>query len=73
MQLTGIWRYPVKSCRGEELTAARVEPWGLTGDRRWMIVDDQGRKFSKRDGAVTLRSLRRSGASREEIRRMIGM
>ncbi len=40
--LTSIWRYPVKSCRGERLAAARVEPWGLEGDRRWMVVDDAG-------------------------------
>lgn len=38
-----------------------------------LILNRDGKKFSKRDGAVTLRSLRRSGASREEIRRMIGM
>jgi glutamyl-Q tRNA(Asp) synthetase len=38
-----------------------------------LILNRDGKKFSKRDGAVTLRSLRSSGASREEIRRMIGM
>src|ERR1700747_3069206 len=42
LQLTDIWRYPVKSCRGERLTEAVVEPWGLAGDRRWMIVDGGG-------------------------------
>lgn len=40
--LTGINRYPVKSCRGHALDAATVEPWGLAGDRRWMLVDDDG-------------------------------
>jgi uncharacterized protein len=48
LQLAEIWRYPVKSCRGEQLAEAVVEPWGLAGDRRWMIVDDAG-------GAVTAR------------------
>lgn len=40
--LTGIIRYPVKSCRGQSLDEAAVEPWGLAGDRRWMLVDDDG-------------------------------
>jgi len=40
--LTGINRYPIKSCRGHCVTHAVVEPWGLAGDRRWMLVDDDG-------------------------------
>jgi hypothetical protein len=42
LTLTRIYRYPVKSCRREELQQAEVEPWGLVGDRRWMVVDDEG-------------------------------
>lgn len=38
-----------------------------------LILNRDGKKFSKRDGAVTIRSLRNSGASPEQIRRMIGM
>jgi len=38
-----------------------------------LILNSEGKKFSKRDGAVTLRSLRSSGASPGDIRRMIGM
>ena len=38
-----------------------------------LLLNRDGKKFSKRDGAVTLRSLRRSGASPEDLRRMIGM
>ena len=49
LQLTDIWRYPVKSCRGEQLAEAVVEPWGLAGDRRWMIVDDAGDPVTARD------------------------
>jgi MOSC domain-containing protein len=40
--LTGINRYPIKSCRGHAVGDAVVEPWGLVGDRRWMLVDDEG-------------------------------
>lgn len=49
LQLTEIWRYPVKSCRGEQLTEAVVEPWGLAGDRRWMIVDRAGDAVTARE------------------------
>lgn len=42
MTLSAINRYPVKSCRGDSLTSALVEPWGLAGDRRWMVVDEDG-------------------------------
>jgi uncharacterized protein YcbX len=48
-RITSIWRYPVKSCRGEELAAACVEPWGLAGDRRWMIVDAAGGQVTARE------------------------
>lgn len=40
--LTEINRYPIKSCRGHSVTCAVVEPWGLAGDRRWMLVGDDG-------------------------------
>jgi uncharacterized protein YcbX len=49
LSLTDLWRYPVKSCRGEQLTGALVEPWGLVGDRRWMIVDDEGTVVTARE------------------------
>ncbi len=49
LQLTDIWRYPVKSCRGERLAEARVEPWGLAGDRRWMVVDTEGNPVTARE------------------------
>ncbi|HEY5837126.1 MOSC domain-containing protein [Streptomyces sp.] len=36
--------YPVKSLRGVSTQGAVVEPWGLTGDRRWMLIDARTRK-----------------------------
>ena len=47
--LTTIYRYPVKSCRWDELQQAEVEPWGLAGDRRWMLVDDEGAVVTARE------------------------
>jgi uncharacterized protein len=34
-----LWRYPVKSMRGEELDAAEVTDRGLLGDRAYALVD----------------------------------
>lgn len=49
LRLTEIRRYPVKSCRGESLDEAQVEPWGLAGDRRWMVVDQDGCVITARE------------------------
>lgn len=49
LSLTSIHRYPVKSCRGEALSEGLVEPWGLAGDRRWMVVDESGVVISARE------------------------
>ncbi|MDF1605357.1 MOSC N-terminal beta barrel domain-containing protein [Nocardioides sp. YIM 152315] len=48
-QLTSINRFPVKSCRGEAVDSAVVEPWGLAGDRRWMVVDETGQVITARE------------------------
>lgn len=48
-QLTSIRRYPVKSCAGHPVESAVVEPWGLAGDRRWMVVDDDGVLITARE------------------------
>lgn len=37
-----IWRYPVKSMRGERVDAAAVDATGLIGDRRWAVYDADG-------------------------------
>lgn len=60
MSLAELWRYPVKSCRGESLSDALVEPWGLAGDRRWMLVDDAG-------AAITARTINALVLLRPEI------
>jgi glutamyl-Q tRNA(Asp) synthetase len=38
-----------------------------------LVLDDNGKKFSKRDGAVSLESLRESGATPADIRARIGL
>ena len=38
-----------------------------------LILDEQGRKFSKRDQAVTLRALRQGGATPETVFARLGL
>lgn len=49
MQLSAIHVYPIKSLRGLAVTAARAGAAGLEHDRRWMLVDDDGRFVSLRE------------------------
>ena len=40
--LAGIAIYPLKSGAGIDVEAREVEPCGLRGDRRWMVIDGDG-------------------------------
>ncbi len=46
--LSTIHIYPVKSCAPLTLDEARIEPRGLAGDRRWMLVDADGKFITGR-------------------------
>lgn len=48
MRLSAIYIFPVKSCAGLASMSAVVEPRGLEHDRRWMIVDANGRFLTGR-------------------------
>jgi uncharacterized protein len=41
--------YPVKSLAGVDVASATVEPWGLRGDHRWMVVDASGGVLTARE------------------------
>lgn len=43
--LSGLYRYPLKSARGEVLQRSAVDALGLHGDRRWMLVDAANGRF----------------------------
>ena len=43
-----MYRYPVKSLGGEVLHSLPTEERGFTDDRRWMLVDAQGKFLSQR-------------------------
>ncbi len=46
--VTGLWIYPVKSCRGISLTEMQIGPTGPVNDRRWMLVDENNKFISLR-------------------------
>ncbi|GAB4062017.1 MOSC domain-containing protein [Uliginosibacterium sediminicola] len=49
IRITGLYRYPLKSCHGEALSEVPVDPLGLAFDRRWMAADPHGRMITGRD------------------------
>jgi uncharacterized protein YcbX len=55
MRLASIHTYPIKSCRGQDHACAPVRPWGLAGDRRWMVVDDDGVGVTQRETTALVR------------------
>ncbi|MDI3389024.1 MOSC domain-containing protein [Streptomyces sp. B-S-A8] len=46
--LRSIHIHPLKSVQGHATAEAVVEPWGLAGDRRWMVVEPDGRSITQR-------------------------
>jgi len=49
LRVASLSIYPVKSTAGLTLREARVEPRGLAMDRRWMVVDTDGRFVTGRE------------------------
>jgi uncharacterized protein YcbX len=49
LEVSGLYVYPVKACRGLAVSHARVTDRGLEHDRRWMVVDAQGSFVSQRE------------------------
>jgi len=48
MQLSEIYSYPLKSAKGRMHSSIELRGRGLAGDRRWMLVDSQGRFITGR-------------------------
>src|SRR5262245_6274694 len=49
MVLASIRIFPVKSLAGVPVAQARVEPWGLAGDRRWLVLLPDGTALTARE------------------------
>ncbi|MFK5913426.1 MAG: MOSC N-terminal beta barrel domain-containing protein [Woeseiaceae bacterium] len=48
IEVSELFIYPVKSCRGISLNSSEIEPFGLKHDRRWMVVDESGMMITQR-------------------------
>ncbi|MGX2998647.1 MOSC domain-containing protein [Streptomyces sp. JNUCC 64] len=46
--LVSLHVFPVKAVQGDAPDEATVEPWGLSGDRRWMLVDESAKAVTQR-------------------------
>lgn len=53
--LRSIHLYPVKSLSAQTSDEVAVEPWGLDGDRRWMLVDKAPRVITQRQQPILAR------------------
>jgi uncharacterized protein len=47
-KVDGLYRWPVKSLRGERLTSALLDHRGLAGDRAYALIDERPRHAGKR-------------------------
>jgi uncharacterized protein YcbX len=78
MRVTSLHIYPVKALGAVDVSASAVEPRGLAHDRRWMLVDAEGKFITQREhpklarlkAAVTPEGLRiTSDTEHIEVRR----
>jgi uncharacterized protein YcbX len=75
MHVAALHTYPVKGCQRVDQASAYVLPWGLLGDRRWLIVDEDGVAVTQRENVALTRvfprtvdgGLRLRAAGREEL------
>ena len=52
VQIAALHVFPVKGLQGIARQSALVEPWGLADDRRWMVVDRDGRFLTQRQHPI---------------------
>lgn len=48
LQISELWHYPLKSAQGLSLPVATLDAHGLQHDRRWLLVDADGRMLTQR-------------------------
>ncbi|MED6143336.1 hypothetical protein PIB30_005253 [Stylosanthes scabra] len=47
-QVSSIFIYPIKSCRGISVPKAPLTPTGFRWDRNWLVVNSKGRAYTQR-------------------------
>ncbi|MGJ8685966.1 MAG: MOSC domain-containing protein [Spongiibacteraceae bacterium] len=48
IQVSQLWRFPVKSLAGQCESEYTIDDWGPVGDRRWLLVDENRRFVTQR-------------------------
>lgn len=48
IQVSQLWRFPVKSLAGQCESDYVIDEWGPVGDRRWLLVDENHRFVTQR-------------------------
>ena len=48
VRITGLFRYPIKSCRGQALDRVDFDARGLAHDREFVVVTPEGKFFTQR-------------------------
>jgi len=61
IRVVDLFVYPIKSCGGIAVESAEVDAFGIRNDRRWMVVDAEGRFLTQR--TVPLLATIRAGIS----------
>lgn len=61
IRVADLFVYPIKSCGGIAVESAEIDAFGIRNDRRWMVVDENGRFLSQR--TVPLLATIRAGIS----------
>ena len=67
MHVVSLHTYPVKGCHRVDHEEITVQPWGVVGDRRWLIIDEQGKAVTQRE-VPALTGLRAIVASDDGLR-----
>ncbi len=49
IRVASLHVYPVKSCRGTNLTQANLNKWGIVDDRAWLLVTPAGLAMTQRE------------------------
>ncbi|RIA96948.1 hypothetical protein C1645_871773 [Glomus cerebriforme] len=49
MNISELYIYPVKSCRGIKVNSWKINQYGFKYDRFWMLVDDQNKSLTQRE------------------------
>ncbi len=68
MELSSIYRFPLKSAAGASIAETSTDALGVVGDRRWMLVDPASGRFLTQRVIPTMALLEAEGLDRGGLR-----